>query len=125
MIIIELIKDFYNTLCEMIKSNLRVYVKVLNTLLPYLMFVVGQYVFKIRGKFGIGGEIFIPIIIFTIIWFIKSYANKIGKGMTIPVPNKRFTEVNEDEVTVEYERIHEMMLYVADLEDWLERKGLL
>ena len=123
--IVELTKDFFNGFREMIKSNLRTYAKLLNGFLPYIMYLIGQYVFKERGRIALGGELFIPIIIFILIWFINSYANKIGKGSTVPVPHKRFTEIDEDEVTVEHERIQEMILYVADVEDYLERKGLL
>ena len=121
----EMLKDFYFTLCEMIKSNLRVYAKIMNVVLPYLMFFIGEYVFDKRGSYQMGGEMFIPIIIFIIIWFMKSYANKIGKGITIPVPGKRFTDISDDEVQVEHSRLQELILYVADVEDWLERKGLL
>jgi hypothetical protein len=123
--IIELIKDFYNGFCAMVKSSLRTYAKLLNGFLPYIMYLIGQYVFKERGRLTLGGELFIPIIIFILIWFINSYANKIGKGSTVPVPQKRFTEISDDEVTVEHERVQEMILYVADVEDYLERKGLL
>ena len=57
---------------------------------------------------------------------LRSYANKIGKGTTIPVPDKRFTEVDDyGEVSIPNNRIQELILYLADLEDWLERKGLL
>ena len=121
----ELIKDFYFTLCEMIKSNLRVYARILNVILPYLMFFVGMYVFDKRGTYQMGGEMFIPVIIFILIWFMKSYANKIGKGTTPPVPHKRFTEISDDEVQIENDRLQELILYVADVEDYLERKGLL
>ena len=75
---------------------------------------------------SVGGEIFIPLIFCILIFFIKSYANKIGKGTTIPIPNKRFTEEDDDgEVSIENRRIQELILYTADLEDWLERKWLL
>lgn len=45
----------------------------------------------------------------------------------IPIPEKRFTEIDKDDgmVSVDNNRIQELLLYVADLEDSLERKGLL
>lgn len=45
----------------------------------------------------------------------------------IPVPNERFTVVDEDNdmVSIDNDRLQEMLLYVADLEDTLERKGVL
>lgn len=125
MTLVELIKLFYDTLCETIKSNLRVYAKVMNLALPYIMYYVGQWVYEKRNSFEMGGEVFVPVVVFILIWFIKSYANKIGKGTTIPIPQKRFTEISDDEVTIENDRVQELILYTADLENWLERKGLL
>ena len=41
-----------------------------------------------------------------------------------PVPSKRFTSESRDgEVTVENSRLQEMIIYVCDVEDWLESSG--
>lgn len=41
-----------------------------------------------------------------------------------PVPVKRFTsEYRDGEVTIENSRLQEMILYVCDVEDWLESSG--
>ena len=41
-----------------------------------------------------------------------------------PVPPKRFTTESRDgEVTVENSRLQEMIIYVCDVEDWLESSG--
>ena len=41
-----------------------------------------------------------------------------------PVPPKRFTSESRDgEVTVENSRLQEMIIYVCDVEDWLESSG--
>jgi hypothetical protein len=41
-----------------------------------------------------------------------------------PVPCKRFTTESRDgEVTVENNRLQEMIIYVCDVEDWLESSG--
>lgn len=86
------------------------------------MYMIGQRTYKIK----LNEELLIPIVVFIMIYLVNSYANKIGKGITIPVPDKRFTEVDDDgEVSVENRRIQELLLYTADLEDWLERKGML
>lgn len=109
-----------------LKNNLMTFANVLNLILPYTMYFIGQYVVFDRGNIAVGGEIFVPLIFIVVIYYLKSTANKIGKGVTIPLPNKRFTQVDDDgEVSIEHKRIQEMLLYMADLEDWLERKGLL
>ena len=110
-----------------ITNNLMNIVRILNLILPYLMYVIGKDVYEFRGDYSVGGEIFIPIVIIIINYYLKTAANKLGKGITVPVPIKRFTEVDDEngEVSVEHDRLHELLLYVADLEDWLERKGIL
>lgn len=41
-----------------------------------------------------------------------------------PIPAKRFTtEYRDGEVTVENSRLQEMIIYVSDVEDWLESSG--
>ena len=118
--------DIARAVYYFITNNLRNFAKFLNFALPYVMYLIGQYVRNQRGMLSVGGEIFIPLIFCILIFFIKSYANKIGKGTTIPIPNKRFTVEDDDgEVSIENRRIQELILYTADLEDWLERKGLL
>lgn len=100
--------------------------KLIIIFLPYLMCFIGVEMYKVRGHFAIGGEVFIPIVLFLISWFLKSFADKIGKGEAPPVPNERFTsEDSEGEVSCEYSRLQEMLLFVNDYEKWLERKGLL
>lgn len=125
-ITLAIIIDVVRAVDYFITSNLRNFAWLLNFILPYLMYLIGQNVYEKRGYFGIGGELFIPIIFCVITYYLRSYANKIGKGTTIPVPDKRFTEVDDyGEVSIPNNRIQELILYLADLEDWLERKGLL
>lgn len=125
-ITLEIITDVVRAIDYFITSNLRNFAWILNFILPYLMYIIGQNVCKTRGYFSVGGELFIPIVFCVITYYLRSYANKIGKGTTIPVPEKRFTEVDDyGEVSVENNRIQELILYLADLEDWFERKGLL
>lgn len=112
---------------DFIGSNLRNVSILLRTGLPYLMWYLGIKLYIDRGKFAIGGEIFIPIFIFIFTYYIRQYANRIGKGEKIPIPNKRFTEPGEEdgEYTIETKRLEEMILYMSNLEDWFQRKGLL
>ena len=121
-----IIIDVVRAVDYFITSNLRNFAWILNFILPYLMYIIGQDVYATRGYIGVGGELLLPIIFCIITYILRSYANKIGKGITIPVPDKRFTEVDDyGEVSIPNNRIQELILYLADLEDWLERKGLL
>ena len=125
-ITLAIILDVVQAIHYFVTNNLRNFARILSFILPYVMYVIGQNVCAERGKIAFGGELFIPILFCVITYYIRSYANKIGKGTTIPIPEKRFTEVDDDgEVSIPNNRIQELILYLADLEDWLERKGLL
>lgn len=122
----EVLADALVAVIYFIGSNLRNFANILNIICPYIMYLIGQRAFDLRGKFGIGGELFIPLVFAVIIYLIRQFANKIGKGTTIPIPQKRFTSVDDDgEVSINQNRLQELILYVADVEDWLERHGLL
>lgn len=126
MIFADLFKNFYDAIVDFLKNNLRNFATALRVVLPYLMFFVGQLVMKERERISVGFELFIPIAFAIAIYVFHFIANKINKGISIPVPRERFTEVHDDgEVNVEKERLHELILYVADIEDWLQRRGFL
>lgn len=126
-IIVDIILEFYYEALDFVGNNLRNVSIILRAGLPYFMWYIGIYLYHKRGKFIVGGEIFIPFLVFIVIYFIRQFANRIGKGEKIPVPEERFTEPGEEEgeYTVETRRIEEMILYMSNLENWLQRKGLL
>ena len=116
----EILIDAYYTIIYVAEKNINNLSNMLLFCLPYIMYFLG------KGKFEINRYMIIPIVMFLVIMFLKTYSNKIGKGSTIPIPEKRFTEVDEDgEVSVEVSRTQELLLWTADVEDWLHRKGLL
>lgn len=116
----EILIDAYYTIIYVAEKNINNLSNMLLFCLPYIMYFLG------KGKIEINKYMIIPVVMFLIIMFLKTYANKIGKGSTIPIPERRFTEVDEDgEVSVEVSRTQELLLWTADVEDWLHRKGLL
>lgn len=125
-VLVEVTADALHCFAYFIKNNLTTFASFLNLILPYVMYFVGQYICANRGNISVGAELFIPLVFIVVIYYLRSTANKLGKGITIPIPEKRFTSVDDDgEVSVEHKRVQELLLYIADLEDWLERKGLL
>lgn len=124
-IIFAIVVELFFMILDVIGRNLRNLALILQVGLPYLMWYLGIYLYEERGKFAVGGEIFVPLVVFLVIYFVRAFANHIGKGERIPVPKKRFTEVDEGEVSVPVSRQDEMLFYLADLEDYLERKGLM
>lgn len=129
-IFISFIKDALRELNYVFDVSSKFISNLILFIMPYLMFYFGiklsGYSFiKICKEFWI--FLLIPIVLYMIASFIKYYSNIIGKGDICPIPNKRFTEIDEESgmVSVENSRIQEMLLYVADIEDYLERKGYL
>jgi hypothetical protein len=90
------------------------------------MLLVGVMWYK---DLGLGMRIvflIIPLLVNLLAYFLKSFANKIGKGETPPIPYERFTSDDGDgEISVEHSRLQELILFVNDYEEWLERKGFL
>lgn len=120
------IGEMLDVISYVISTSIYPISKLLIIVLPYLMLFIGVKEYEVRGHFAIGGELFIPMLVFLVSWFLRSCANKIGKGETPPIPRERFTvEDGEGEVSCEYSRLQEMLLFVNDYEKWLERKGLL
>ena len=125
-IIGAVIVEMFSTLLYVLSTSIYPISKLLVILTPYIMVFITIESYKDRGEFKIGIEYIIPIILLLISYFLKSIANKIGKGETPPIPKERFTsEDGEGEVSCEYSRLQEMLLFVKDYEKWLERKGLL
>lgn len=119
----------YEGLCLIrfaIVSNVYNVAIIVSAASPYIMYVMGQCLALERGSFTVGAELFLPLVIGVLAYYMKSFGNRANKGSSIPRPAGRFTTVDNDgEVTVEQERLQEMILYVADLEDWLEKRGML
>lgn len=121
---LEITKDILlsavNSIIYFFKVNIYYIMQGIEVALPFIMYYVGL------NSTNIKLEVFIPAIVLIFLYYFKAFANRIGRGITIPVPNKRFTETDtNDEVSIEQARLSELLLYVNDLEDWLERKGLL
>ena len=121
-IILEITVDIIREVRYWFDNNIRNLPTLLNIILPYLMYFLGVKI-KIRHLYLV---LLIPVIVYLISYYSKSYANKINKGSAIPVPSKRFTQEDEfGEVSIDQDRLSELILYMADLEDFLSRKGLL
>ena len=122
----EVAEEAVHSVAHFVRHNVKSLGTLIELATPYLMYVLGQRLALDRGMFAVGGELFLPVCLWMIANFIKSVANKLNRGPRIPKPAERFTEVDEDGmVSVEQERLDEMLIYMADLEDWMERKGWL
>lgn len=95
------------------------FVSILEWFVPLFSIAMYKYI-------GIYEAIILSIVLMVVIRFIKRLANKRNVGDSVPVPGKRFTTEDDDgEVTIENSRLQELILYINDIENWLERKGML
>lgn len=119
----EILKEGVLSFLRFIEKNLINIAKLILLALPYYMWHLGVQ----RREPVFGGEMFVPLIGVFCVWFMTKLANKLGKGTTMPIQRKRFTEVNQQtgEVFIENDRLQELILHMADHEDWQERHGYL
>ena len=118
-------ESFFDTMVSFGRFMLNVLKAVVSSygvVFPYFCLWLGQHCYRVRGNFSIGSEWGLPVIVFIVFCYSKKFLKRIGKGSSIPVPESRFTNVDEDgEINVDKKRIEELLVYMADLEDWLER----
>lgn len=111
--------DAINKLLYWLHSNLVNISNVLEFICPYIM--VSLYINSRTGRFLVW---LLPPFFWLVAYVLKEIANKTGKGLSIPKPIKRFTEVSEDgEITIPMDRVEELIVFMYDLEEWYERKG--
>lgn len=117
----SILKLIYSNIKFYIKNNMYFISVVIRIVSPFILIDIAA-----KGTYNIYVLFAAEAIIELICYLVRSISNYIGKGESIPVPLERFTEVHEDgEVRVNKSRINEMILYVSDVEDYLERKGIL
>jgi len=121
------LRDLYHELTYYIKSNLKVLGFILLISNPYVTLIYG-YSLIVRRNWEIrfGGELLIPIIMFIASYLLSTLANTYNKGSSVPVPARRFTEVIDDnDIVINQDDIQEIILYLNEVENYLERKGKL
>lgn len=112
----EMIVDFF----RMLKNGIPIFSIILKASIPYMMYYFGKY--EPNKMYWL----FLPMIVWFVTIVFDRLAEKTGKGKNIPVPAKRFTEEDSDgEVSIEQSRLQEMILYVNDVENYLERHHLM
>ena len=120
------ITEIINDIFYYLGRTMVVWPALLNIICPYVMWYLIIYLYGIRGEFKIGGEVFVPLAFFIIGNILRNLSVRRNHANSIPIPRKRFTqEEGYGEYSVEQARINEMILYVAEVENYLERKGLL
>lgn len=105
-----------------IVNSVRFYLMPVSSILKFSLPYFMMWVFTKNSEWYI---YLIPVFVWIAAGCLQMLANKKGRGNEIPVPADRFTEVSDDgEISVNSNRLQEMLVYMADLEDWMERKGI-
>ena len=111
---------------EWLRANTRAFAQVLTFFGPMLFLVLGAAAVRLgwEDDFAVVVLFGAAVLYALLTLFLRGYANRTNRGDSFPLPVKRFTSVHDDgQVDVSYDRVQEMILYVADVEDWAERKG--
>lgn len=118
-IIAGIIKDTVQSFTLWIHNHTKQIAEVIDMLYPYLI------AYLVAGELRPNVGWFLPPLFWCIVYVLKMYAKRTGKGISVPKPVTRFTEVSEDgEITIPTTRIEELILYMCDLEDWFEKEKI-
>lgn len=103
------------------EHNLNRIGNIILALSPMAFTYVGMICYQDRGYFAYGGEVALYIAVPAIAFLLKAVAHENSKPLFIPVPVERFTSNEGDgEYSIRYDRLDELICYMAELEDWLE-----
>lgn len=120
----EVASDFICGVVFILESNLYNFGMLIDISTPYIMWYIGTALFQDRGRFAVGGELFLPIALMFIATVFKKSANRRGKGYRVPVARKRFTTEDEyGEISIAEDDIQEIILYLNDVENYIEKRG--
>lgn len=109
--------ELFQDLIRIIKNSVPKMSLLFKMVLPFVMYYYGMH----EGKLSYW--LFLPLAFWFVTIILDRISDKTGKGKEIPIPSKRFTEEDEDgEVSIEQSRLQEMILYVNDIENYLQRK---
>lgn len=120
----EIMVELFWNINYFIESNLYNFGMLIEVGTPYIMWYIGISLYQERGYFGVGGELFLPLVLMIAANTLKKAANRKGKGNKLPVYKKRFTVEDEwGEVSIREQDIPEIILYLNDLENYIEKRG--
>lgn len=121
----RMLRDAYENFVMFMRRNCDSFAGVMVAICPFLFLWLGIDGMARRGYFAIGGEWFLGLFWVLAIWALRSYARHVNRSSYIPVPLERFTEYDAESnsFSVSQDRLYELVSFMADYEDWLERQG--
>lgn len=114
-------KTFLRMVNNFLKRNLKMFSRLILIPFPVIAFYLGSK----RSFVNVIKIVALELLLILISCFLSYFSKELNGGINFPESRKRFTKEDEDgEVTIETKRLQEMILWVAEVEDWMERKGL-
>lgn len=97
--------------------------KLLTLMCPFIVILMHKGDYKSSKEFMY--TLIIVLLTFAVAAVLRGLAEACNCSDNIPVPRKRYTVEKEGSVQVREDEVEEVILYMCDVEDYLERKGLL
>jgi hypothetical protein len=121
--VISVFEDMIANAVYQVKRYMFVIYSIAKLCLPFICIAIGQ---SLNGNIKFSLWYVYVAIIMIAMDVIHRISNKEGFGDEVPIPAKRFTTVSEDgEASIESNRLQEMILYVSNVEDYLESRRLM
>lgn len=120
----RMLRDAYLNFRNFMRRNCDTFASVMVAVTPFLFLWLGIDGMTKRGYFAWGGEWFLGLFWVLTIWALRSYARHTNRSAYMPIPIQRFTRLDTDgSYSIAQDRLYELIIFVADYEDWLERQG--
>lgn len=130
--LLDLFSDVNKHILENIKENLDVIAKIIRVASPILVILIVYTNQKQNAEYIMPFDIiFVPLfieILASIIEIIKAYLDvkkEDEEKDDFPIPLKRYTKVEDNEVRIDREDLDMAILYLSEVEDYAEKEGLL
>lgn len=103
-------------------QNMMLLIAAIDMLMPLVALMVQK---QIEGRQGFLLGLVVCFIIQAMISVYRRFYAWQKEKYNIPIPERRFTrEEGDGEVTIEYSRLQELILFMDTYENWLEEQGM-
>lgn len=105
-----------------LKQNALMLLNIADMLVPTIVVLI---LVNIEGTRGIIISLVVCLIVQCILCVSRHFCMWLKERIDMPKPDKRFTREEKDgEVTIEYARLQELILFMDEYENWLEVNNL-
>lgn len=112
--------DVIRSIIYFIDNNLSYISVILEIALPYLI-LYKEVDIKKNEWFAV-----VPVLYLFIVFVLRRISIRRNKGYVFPIPKKRFTkDVGNGEIQIDEKDLQEVILYLNDVENFLEKNNML